>query len=94
MGGKAWRPATRSDGSGVGAAVRRDRPPGFQIREAVTLAVDNLVMVDDEERGARMLRHVHIGKDDIDSLNNSRTQVHGGGYHTVPGISIQYGAVV
>jgi hypothetical protein len=37
-------------------------------------------MVDDEERIARMLRLVHIGKDRIDSLSKSRTQVHSGGY--------------
>jgi hypothetical protein len=37
-------------------------------------------VVDDEEGGAWMLRLVHIGKDRIDSLNKSRTQVHGGGY--------------
>jgi hypothetical protein len=37
-------------------------------------------MVDDEERRARMLRLVHVGKDRIDLLNKSRTQSHGGGY--------------
>jgi hypothetical protein len=35
-------------------------------------------MVDDEERSARLLRFVHIGKDRIDSLDESRTQVHSG----------------
>jgi hypothetical protein len=45
--------------------VRRNRPPGFQIGEAITLLVDDLVMVDDEERSARMLRHVHLGKDGV-----------------------------
>jgi hypothetical protein len=31
---------------------------------------------DDEERSARMPRHVHVGKDSVDSLDKSRTQVH------------------
>jgi hypothetical protein len=39
-------------------------------REAVAFATDNLVMVDDEERSARVLRHVHIGKDGIDPVHN------------------------
>jgi hypothetical protein len=37
-------------------------------------------MVDDEERSARMLRQVHVGKDGVDPLNNRRTQGHSGGY--------------
>jgi hypothetical protein len=37
-------------------------------------------MIDDEERSARMPRHLHIGKDRIDSPDDGRTQVHGGGY--------------
>ena len=37
-------------------------------------------MVDDEERSARMLRLVHIGKNGIDSLYKSRTQAHSDGY--------------
>lgn len=37
-------------------------------------------MVDDEERSARMLRLVHIGKNGINSLYKSRTQAHSDGY--------------
>ena len=37
-------------------------------------------MVDDKERRARMLRHVHIREDPIDLLDKSRTQSHGGAY--------------
>jgi hypothetical protein len=44
-----------SDRSQIKRTVCRDRPLRFQIRETVTLAVDNLVMVDNEERSARML---------------------------------------
>src|SRR5262249_21747847 len=47
-------------------SVRRDWPPSFKIREAIALLVDDLIPVDDEERGTWTLRRVHVGEDIID----------------------------
>src|SRR3954471_7648170 len=53
------------DRSQIERSVRRNRTIFFQVGKAITFAVDYLVMIDDEERSARMLRHIHIGKNCI-----------------------------
>src|SRR3954464_5480562 len=68
------------DRTQIKRTVRRDRPLRFHVREAVTLAASDLAVIDGKERGARMLRLLHIGKDGIDAVNQSRTQVHSGCY--------------